>query len=99
MNGDALFQWLDKICRSQGHGGLTHVASTLGISPSHLSKIRSRRSQFHDPTIRLMSWIMSSRDEDYEHLTLKRTVEYEGMLVRFREDEDGQEVMTWKRTA
>ena len=63
-----ILNWLKALLEFKGHGAKAQAARDLDISDSVLSKILKRNSGFDPKTIRLMSLIMSSKDQMYEHL-------------------------------
>jgi hypothetical protein len=92
----SLLQWLKGYIEFRGRGAKTEVADLLGVSPSGLSKILERGSGFDRKTIRLMSLIMSSKDEFYKELMPDFGQQYENLVFIQRRDADGNTVTTWK---
>jgi len=92
----AILQWLRGYLQFKGRGAKTEVAEALGITPSGLSKILERGSGFDEKTIKIMSFIMTTKDEHYKHM-MPTTGEQIGGLVYFnRRDAEGRHVITWQ---
>jgi len=92
----ALLAWLQAYLSVKPRGTKTEIATSFNLSPSGLSKILERGSGFDLKTIRLMSLIMSSKDEEYEGYDIveQRLV---GSLVFFtRVLDSGMRVTTWR---
>jgi hypothetical protein len=96
MNSDSLIDWLEAVCDSLGRGSHKIVADTLGMSTSNLSKVFERRAGFDEKTLRLMSWILTSKDEDYKDEKLLWSNKSGQFLICQRELKNGEKVITWK---
>lgn len=96
MNNDSIIVWLKCVSKSLGRGGRTNVAKTLGISKSHLSKIITRGSGFDDKTLRVFSWILSSKDEQYAQYPVLKEQKINGFVFRTRELPTKEKVLTWR---
>lgn len=95
MNNDSIVSWLTCITKSLGRGGHTHVAKTLGVSKSHLSKIMKRKSGFDDKTLRAFAWILSSKDENYSKYPIEKSHRVGSFIFRTRVITEKEKVLTW----
>lgn len=97
MDNDVLIAWLEAMIKGNGRGGKTLAAKNLGVSASGISKYLARGSGFHDPTIRLMSWILSSKSENYPKTKLLKTVTHNRIAIEIRKLPDGEKIYTWRK--
>jgi hypothetical protein len=100
MNAEALRLWLDAIIQALPHGGKQRAAAQLGITPSGLSKLLSRKGRgFDDKTCRCAAWILQSKAEKFsvETFPVVKEIEVNGIVVELRKAPDGAEFAVWRK--
>lgn len=96
MNNDSLIQWLDAVISAKGYGSRTEAAEALGISPGGITRLLQRKSGFDDKTVRLMSWIITSKAENYPKSKVVEKHEKHGILIEKRITQSGEQIYTWR---
>jgi len=97
MDNDSLIQWLEAMIAGLGRGGKSKASKNLGIGASGISKYLSRGKGFHNPTVRLMSWILSSKSENFPETKVLSATKCNQILIEKRRASDGDVIYTWRR--
>lgn len=99
-NSETVTAWLRNMVEALPRGGKSMAADMLGISPSGLSKILTNPERaFDEKTIRLLSWIESSKSEKYpiEQFSIVAEHRHGPMIVETRQNPAGSNFYTWRR--
>lgn len=101
MNSAICTHWLRAMVSALPRGGKTLAAKQLDITPSGLSKILNDPERaFDEKTIRLLSWIESSKAEkfDVEQYPIVETIDAGPMLIEVRKNPAaGQDFRVWRK--
>ena len=99
-NSVTVTNWLRCMVSTLPRGGKSLAAEQLGISPSALSKILSNPERaFDEKTIRLLSWIESSKSELYpiEQFPVLKITQQGPIAIEKRQNPAGSPFYTWRK--
>lgn len=91
-----LVKWLNTILRVQGHGSRSAAADILGITPSGLSYMLKRPNGVDEKTVRLVTWLITSKHDPNDIRLPIETIDAGGWLWRHFKNEDGSSDWTWE---